>query len=90
MDQIRRAAEALKQMSTGKLENNDEFAGDELIFSMNEFNDQINPTLPLFNGLATRYMAENHLKITLNEQENYSANIYEFNIEHWHLPPTYS
>lgn len=34
-------------------------------------------------------MAENHLKIPYVD-EDYSANIYEFNEESWHLPPTYS
>jgi len=46
--------------------------------------------IPFLNGLAARYVAEDMLK-KRNESEDTKADrtYYEFNIEHWHLPPTF-
>ncbi|KAI1708836.1 hypothetical protein DdX_11591 [Ditylenchus destructor] len=45
---------------------------------------------PVANGLAARSFAENQLKVDYTDSDYKTPqNIYEFNIEHWHLPPTY-
>ncbi|KAI1722704.1 hypothetical protein Ddc_06876 [Ditylenchus destructor] len=96
------AADTLNQLPilSGKLSPKSEIFGDQqdqdidpvsTLSSIIARNGTISQTYwPVANGLAARSFAESQLKVDYTDSDYKTPqNIYEFNIEHWHLPPTY-